>query len=456
LTIQEKTFVWEKDAFQADPHVFVRTLPKGGLLWCDGRHAQDLLRLRVAFVAGSATDPRSERGRARFLAHLLSHRLNLPENPARDLLPPGNARYRVRLSKEWLHIDVMARPADLHAILHHIQQRLLESPLQGISPNLLKQMREELQRSASRLTQAPLQERMDAYLYAGHPRGAYTDGRQRTFVGLSPQALQKGRALLFRSERLRILLVGRLDCKSALQETERLFSALDGSAPTFWLQKDAPNNLETSRRGRLLLAQDALFPYLLPPLTRKDALPLAMTTAIAHEELKRAIQSRFGRSLTLHREDRIFSSAGYLYWHLPQPLAHRGELQTLLRQAIGRLLMSPYNPPELQQIINSYRQEIGLNWADQMASSRGAMALLWSQMRLPDTNPHPYDWRRLLSSLQRQDARVFARRYLNQPATLLREQQPFSLQGIVFFVGSLLVLWFLLDMMIRRSRRHED
>ena len=138
------------------------------------------------------------------------------------------------------------------------------------------------------------------------------------------------------------------------------------------------------------------------------------------------------------------------------PALERSEVNDLLRKALGGLLMDPFDPPALVGHLETYRKEAALSWAERMGSAREAAALLWSQMRLPSSVDYAYDWRALSDTLKTSEVRDLARRYLRNVSMLRRGPEAFSMQRIVLLVGSLLMLWFFLDLMIRRARRTDD
>ncbi len=439
-----------------DPRVKVLSLETGLLSWCYANDARDVLRLRVAVAAGTANDPRTLRGQARFLSKLLAYRLGRPENPAKSPLPVGGARYHVTLQKDWILIDAFAQSASLRVILGHIAQRLQESPLRGVDASALQQIRSELMRASARFPSASFEERIDAFFYAEHPRGSYLRGQRRTYQSITPAMLEAAHKALYRAERVRVLLVGEISCDAAFSSVRSAFATLTGKGPTAYPILGAPENLATSRRGRMFLTQDLLLAYLLPPLRRKDALPLDFLLYVGQQEMERAFRQRFGESPKTKRILQSYPQSGYVLWLLPTPSLERLEVNDLLRKALGGLLMDPYDPPALTGYLDTYRKEATLSWAERMGSSREASTLLWAQMRLPASVDYAYDWRALGDGLKTPQVRDLARRYLRNVSLLRRGPEAFSLQRIVLLVGSLLMLWFLLDLMIRRARRFDE
>lgn len=439
-----------------DPQVKVLSLSTGLLSWCYASTARDVLRLRVAVAAGATTDPRKLRGQARLLSKLLAYRLSRPENPAKSPLAVGGARYHVTLQKDWVLIDALAQSASLGTILGHIAQRLQESPLSGVDASSLQQIRSELMRSSARFPAASLEERMDAYFYAEYPRGSYLRGQRRTYQTITPAMLVAAHKALYRAERVRVLMVGELSCEAAFSSVRSAFEKLAGKGPAVYPTEGAPENLVTSRRGRMFLTQDLLLAYLLPPLRRKDVLPLDFLLYVGQQELERSFLQRFSEIPQTKRIVQPYPQSGYVLWLVPMPAMERPEVDDLLRKALGGLLMDPYDPPALVGHLETYRKEAALSWAERMGSAREAATLLWSQMRLPSSVDYAYDWRVLSDMLKTSEVRDLARRYLRNVSMLRRGPEAFSMQRVVLLVGSLLMLWFFLDLMIRRARRTDD
>ncbi|MCB9639239.1 MAG: insulinase family protein [Myxococcales bacterium] len=445
-----------KGGLKQDTDVKVSMLPQSTLAWCYANKAPNVLRLRIAIAAGSSNDPRNLRGQSRFLAKLLAYRLNLPENPAQTPLPVGGTRYQVSLHKDWVFVDVFTRSSSLSVILKHIAKKIAEAPFQGLSLKTQKQIRSELARSAFGFPTVSLEERVDAYFYAGYPRGTFLRGQRRTFSSITSQQLQKAHKQLYSGEKIRVLMVGDLSCEKAFTALASAFTAISGKGPLSYPPRNAPENLATSQRGRLFLTQDLLFAYMLPSLQREDALPLDFLLHISREELERAFVQRFGETPRTKHILKAYPQSGYALWLIPMPSVGRPEMRDLLQKAIGGLLMSPYDPPSLVGHLETYKQETTLRWSEKMSSSQGTLSMLWEQMRLPSKVDYAYDWRTMSEALTTPSIRKLARHYLQRSSSLQRSPQAFSLQRVVLFIGSLLMLWFLLDLMIRRARRYDD
>lgn len=440
---------------KVDPSVETSITSKGMIVWCASNPRWHGVLMNLSIAAGPASDSPKHRGQARFLARLLETRLNLPKNPAQTLLPAGQGRYHVTLQKEWLQIHASLPKGGLREALLHLSERLAEAPTHGLPDTIVHDLRKELLASSGRFPALSAAERIDSFLYVNHPRGRFLRGRATAFQALRSEDLNAAHPKLYRAERMRLLLLGALDCGGLFSLAQDAFAKLPGTPKPLLRPFPGPGRLENAPRGRLFLPQEIFSLYLLPPLQREDAIPLEMTLSIAQEEIALALRKRFGEAVPFSSLAQPFEEGGYLLFSLPNPPTLRSEITKILRENLGKLLMSPYNPPMLESRILILRDEYQRHLQDATASIVKQKELLLAQLLLPSETNVAYEPLSVIRSIKPSTFRLLARRYLASPVPLVQSIQPFSLQRIVLFIGSLLALWFFLDLMIRRTRRED-
>jgi hypothetical protein len=90
-------------------------------------------------------------------------------------------------------------------------------------------------------------------------------------------------------------------------------------------------------------------------------------------------------------------------------------------------------------------------------SSEKTADLLFAQLQLPSKKyKYPRAIQPIIEKLTLPKMRQLARLYMGQSIALSGTHQPFSLQRVILFIGTLLLVWVLLDQTFRRSRKNEE
>ncbi|TNE44215.1 MAG: hypothetical protein EP343_31165 [Deltaproteobacteria bacterium] len=439
--------------YQPDSQVVVNKLPNGMLTWCKSQEAWKVVEVRFAVAAGSANDPKGLYGRSRFLAELLRKKLNQPKNPARSILPEGGQRYHVTLGKDWVEVRVRSTPKQLPDVLKHLTQSLQSFA----STKITKDMRDSLSKTSRTFPPPSLRERVDAYLFGGQPRGALLRGKKRTYRTIQPFALRSTYETLYSGNRMRLLLVGGLDCKATTSTLASTLGKLSRGKDEPLFVNSVPSGSGKSRP--LVSAQEIVMVYQLPDLFRHSYLPLVLLRDVAVREVQFQIQKKYGVTVKVHSYLKPSAKGGYLVLIAPtQPLARKQQTQ-LLKKALGWLQMKSYSPA-LEQRVHLYLQEIQLGLSQKLESSHGTAEVLWPQLLLPEppqqkASQAPAQVTPVLESVKPKSLRELALIFMNKDLSVARAMRPFSLRRIALFVGTIILIWLLLDIFLRRTRREE-
>ncbi len=392
-------------------------------------------------------------GRSRFLAELLRKKLNQPKNPARSILPEGGQRYHVKLGKDWVEVQVRSTPEQLPAVLKHLTQSLQSFA----NTKITKDMRDSLSKTSRTFPPPSLPERVDAYLFGGQPRGALLRGKKRTYRTIQPFALRSTFETLYSGDRMRLLLVGGLDCKAAASALASTLGKLPRGKDEPLFVNSVPSGAGKSRP--LVSAQEIVMVYQLPDLFRHSYLPLVLLRDVSVREVQHQIQKTYGVTVKVHSYLQPSAKGGYLVLIAPtQPLARKKQTQ-LLKKALGWLQMKSYTPA-LEQRVYLYLQEILLDLSQKLESSRGTAEVLWPQLLLPEpprqkAEQAPAQVTPVLESVKPKSLRELALLFMNKDLSVATAMRPFSLRRIALFVGTIILIWLLLDIFLRRTRREE-
>jgi predicted Zn-dependent peptidase len=435
--------------FVVDKSVVTTTLKNGLTAWCKPLSGTKTVHIRVGIAAGTSTDPKGLAGTARFLARLLEKRLNQPNNPPHSLLPAGGNQYKVEIQKDWITVTTTVSSKRVNEALKHIGKQLLAGPPQAIPST----MRKALKRSAGRFPPPSLDERVEAFLFSGQIRGALLRGKTRTFSKIAPFRLQTSHKELYQGHRIRLLVIGATDCAQTKGTVSAAFGPIKGEAnnkkPLF-----TEANVRASRR--MFLTQDLVHLYQLPTLYREDYLPLLLLQRLASKELTRALKQEFGGTFPLHTRLRTYEKHGYLLFVLPARSTRQRSVNKVLKNALGNLRMTPYKPA-LKQRLAMYLKTLQLSQIDEAGAMQAQADQLFAQLLLPAKKHRaPRSFAPLFKQMNPPAIRQLARKYMGQTVGLSSANRPFSLQRVLLFVVTLLLVWVLLDQTFRRSRRPEE
>lgn len=434
-----------------DTTVSVQTLKNGLTSWCKADRRWNMTQVYVSIAAGTATDPKGLYGTARFLARLLEKQINEPKRPPHSLLPPGGNRYTVKLGKDWVQIHSEIPADKVQEALRHIARVLHKGP----GANIPKSIQTYLKRSATRFPPPSLLERIDRYLFTKNARGELLRGDKRTFKNIRPFRLQTSYKSLYRGPRIRVLVVGNVECTNIQKNIQKGYQGLPKKAAEVTKKKTKKPAFRPS--GRLFLARELLHIYQLPTLERKDHLPLYIVGNIAKRELRRQLNREFGASFPFFARTRLSKQSGYMAYALPSSPSYRKKLEAKLKQALGSLRMHPYHPT-LKHRLQMYRERLALELKGMQESSRQTAQLLLAQLQLSSgAFPYPRAVQPLIQQINAQTVRKWARQYMGQVVSLKNARRPFSQERMILFIGMTLLLgWLLLDRTFRRSKKNEE
>ena len=448
----------QKFSLMRDHSVDVSLLPNKLLLWCQHRSYWKTVRLKIFIAGGSAFDPPELYGQARFLVYLLDQALNEPDNPAHSFKPSGANHYKVSLHKERIEIDVDLLPKQLGGALAHIVSMLKKVPKDSINTSV----RNFLIRSVGRYPPPSITEMIDARLFDGLARGVFFQGKKKTFSVLQPFAIQTAYSALFKAGNIRILIMSALPCKVVKNEINKSFLSLSNQGIKSILLRRKnyysarnKNASSTSRESRFFFARQMLLLYQLPELKRQDYISLLFVRYVAKQELKRALSRRFGEMFTVQSRMKLYFERGYLSFIFPKYSKKQQELKALSESAIGHLLMEPY-PPGIESRLKLYRDSFLLKLLREESSMSARMQQLSSQMLLSATFNYPMMAKPVLAGVTTLSFRKMARHFLVRSSVFAHHTQPSSFRNITMLLISILLLWFFLDLLIRRSRREEE
>lgn len=442
--------------YMRDESVKVTKLSNGLESWCQPMSGTKLAYIRLSVAAGTATDPRGLAGTARFIAELLKQKLNTPSLPPKQQLPKGGNLYEVELQKEWVHIKTQVHTSKLDVSLSHMAQSTKEAP-----GTPTKSLREMLRRSAGRFPPASLLERIDSTLYRREMRGRQLRGSARTFKVIRTFALNSRHGSLYRGPNMKLLVVGGVDCDKSLDTIKKTFGVLPGPKKKKPKTKQSRTLTGKMMRGlrqsmRPFLPQELIQVYMLPKIKREDWLPLNVLKHITEFELERSLSQKYGNQLPLHTAIQPFTDNGYMLFILPARAGSRRPLAKLLKATLGNLRMDPH-AATLKERIPTYLPRIRLKYQELMESPKERAEQLMGQLLLPSKRyPYPQAILPALKKLDGRSVRRLARMYMGQPKALSPSHPPFSLQRVILFIGTLLLVWVLLDQTFRRSRRNES
>ncbi|MBU49229.1 MAG: hypothetical protein CL920_11080 [Deltaproteobacteria bacterium] len=437
---------------RADKDVFVKTLSNGMLLWCMRQADWKFVELRILVAGGAASDPPKLHGRARFLSALLERTLNAPENPAKSPLPVGGAFYKVSLQKDWLVLKGRFAPNKLDLVLAHFAKALETLPPSTI-PNKL---RKSLAESTRKYPPPGVDERIDAQLFTGS-RAALLRGDAHTFNRLKSFALQTAHKEMFRAQGMRVLVSGGVDCAAFAGQAQKTLGSLPKHAPPKRIKhggrKFSP--FSAMQRQRWFAQNQVLLLYKLPSLSRLDVLPLRLLHYVTEKELQRTLTQKFGYPVPIRSRLRFSQKAGYMLFVLPATRANRKAIQEIAQRAVGQLLMDPY-PPLLEGRLALYRETFAETLLQQKESSLGVIEQLLPQQMLSAKEPFPFQSEPVLKTLATSSFRKIARHYLSNNSSALETEFPFTFRRLSLVLIGLLMLWFFLDLLIRRTRRYDE
>lgn len=438
--------------YQPDTSVTAKTLANGMQTWCKGQSAWSVVELRLAIAAGSAHDPKGLAGRSRLLATLLEKKLNQPKNPARSLAPPGGHRYHVSLGKDWVEVRLRASSSQIPAILKHLAtslQTFHKQPLTG-------EIRDALKKTARNYPPPSLTERVDAYLFDKQPRGQLLRGKRHTFSSIQSLAVLRTYEELYSANRMRLLLVGHVACDALSQTLEDTLGNLSRGKDAPLFPKATANAAGGSRS--LLASQDLFALFQLPPLHRRSYIPLHVLRRVADKELRFQLEKAYGAPVRVLDMVQPSAHHGYFLFAVPAQPLNRQVLQAKLKKILGRLQMKRYLPA-LEQRVKLYLDEVLTKLQQQQESSAGAANLLWTQLLLPphnNTHRPPPQLKPVLESLSPSTLRELALLFMSRDMSVSRPIRPFSMQRIALFIGTIILVWLLLDIVLRRTRRPDE
>lgn len=448
------TDILDRLPYQPDADVQVFSLPNGLLTWCKGRSNWSVIEIRMAIAAGTAHDPKGLYGRSRFLAYMLDKRLNQPQNPARSLFPPGALQYRVILGKDWVEIRLKTTANELPTALAHLSQTLatfVQMPIEKLH-------RDELSKSTGSFPPSMLSEQIESYMFGGQARGALLRGKKQTFQTIQPFALRSAHEKLYTANRIRLLLVGNVDCQKLPSLLQNTMNPLNKGKEEDLFVKSLVNN--SGNAHSLMNAQEVLLLYQLPPLHRRSYVPLYVLKEIISKELQHQTRQQWGVSLLSQTYIQRFAYGGYLMVMLPASSLDRTHSQKMLKQTLGRLQMKQYLPA-LEQRVKLYLRETMFEMQQLQESTQGSIQLLWPQMLLPVQSNQkelkaPAQILPTLEAINPVIVRELALSFMLQDISMFRSLRPFSMQRVFMFIGTIILIWFLLDVILRRSRRPEE
>lgn len=448
-----KKGILERLPSQPDKGVQVLKLPNGMLTWCKGQPSWNVVEIRLGVAAGTANDPKGLYGRSRFLAELLRSKLNQPKNPARSLVPAGGQSYQVLLSKDWVEIRLRSTKKQLPHVLKHLSTTINTFAKAKVT----KVMREKLGKTSRTFPPATLPERVDAYLFGGQPRGALLRGKKRTFKTIQPFALRSTYETLYSANRMRLLLVGGVDCKATASTLQSTLGKIPRGKDSALFVSSVPSGAGKSRP--LMAPQEVVMVYQLPELARHSYIPLLLLRDVAVREVQHQILKKYGVNVTLYNHLQPTAKGGYLVLVAPSRPLGRKELVQLLKKSLGWLQMKSYSPA-LEQRVQLYLNEVQLKLSQKLESSRGTAELLWPQLLLPNAseqkNPQPpAQIQPVIESVNPKSLRELALLFMNKDLSVARAMRPFSLKRIALFIGTIILVWLLLDIFLRRTRRED-
>ncbi len=437
-----------------DPNVQVISLGNGVLAWCQSKANWHIVEVRIGIAAGTANDPKGLFGRSRFLAHMLRKQLNQPKNPARSLFPPGDQRYRVILGKDWVEIRLRSTRKQIPSILSHIAQSLHTFQKQPLTSTL----RGELAKTASSFPPPMLSERVDAFLFGKQSRGALLRGRKSTFRSIQRLPLQTAYEALYSPNRMRVLVVGGVDCNEVKATMHKTWMILPrGKHSTLYTQASPNPSVNT----RSLLVRQQLFSlYQLPALHRQSYIPLQILQHVALRELSYQMNLKFGNPFPIQSYLQPSAKNGFLVVAIPAKPLSRGRLQKHIKQTLGELQMKRYRPT-LEQRVQLHLRETQMKLQQMQESSAGVAQLLWPQLLLPPQKAStakqpPSQLQPILKTLKPTTIRQLALLFMARDLSLRGANRPLSMQRIALFIGTIILVWLLLDIILRRTRRTEE
>jgi hypothetical protein len=440
-----------------DQSVQVNRLENGLLAWCQHRPEWRVVEMRFAIAAGSAHDPNGLHGRSRFVAQIFDELLNRPKNPAHSFFPPGGHRYKMTFDKDWVEIKIRFNSQQISVILEHLTQSIQQLPEQPISANI----RSILEKTADSFPPPRLFERIDAYLFPDHARGQFMRGERNTFRSIQPFALQTAAQQLYQAYRIRLLLVGGVNCQDLPDQLKSTLGQLPSKVQEpLWPKTSliSPDNKNAKRS--FLSVQESLSLYQLPALERNSYLPLYILYQVSRKELQHHLEQEFPSPFEPQSILRPYAHNGYIAFLLPSRPLQQSKLQQLHKKTLGRLQMKRYIPA-LEQRVQVYIREIQLQLQQLQESSAGTVALLWPQLLLPahddKAKDHPpIQLQPTLSNLQSSHIRELALLFMSKDLSISHEERPFSIERIALFIGTLILVWLLLDVTFRRSKKTDE
>ncbi len=433
--------------------VVASKLNNGLLLWCRQRPYWKVTRVMFAVKGGSAYDPPELYGQTRFAAYFLRMLLNQPENPARSFKPTGAAQYDVHLGKEALKITANLFPSQLPLTLNHIAKVMKKDIRYSITPWI----RNFLARSAGNYPPATLGELIDAYLFDGRAKGVFLRGRKKTFLTLQPFGLATAYKELFQPRNLRLLVMGPTSCSQVRRDVQSAFKRLVNVDKTYFEKKRRKHYLarmkKTSSRfwkKSLFLRNHAILLYRLPALQRQDFPKFLFTVFVAKKELERALKEHMSEQVRLTIVQQLYPQEGSLAFVVPSRAENATRLKKTLERAIGRLLMEPYSPA-LEARIELYRQQMLIDFREFHTSLRDFSQFLWQQFLFDAPFDFPVSLRPLLDKMTPEQFRKNIRHFLSE-SEIFSYKRTSSIQYMVTLMIMLFLLWFVLDLFVRRWR----
>jgi len=446
--------IWKRLSSSLDQKVQVTQLSNGLVAWCRSDSRWKNLEFRLAIAAGSSNDPKGLAGRSRLLAYLLDQELNRPENPARSLFPLGGHRYHLLFAKDWVELRFRLKATALPTSLAHIAKVLKAFAKKTITPD----MRNKWAKAAGNFPPPSLSERVDAHLFTGQARGILLRGKKNTFLNLQTFAIQSAYRQLYRASRMRLLVVGGLDCRQFKPLLKKNFGVLAKQDSGVLFPQTVLINTKRKPRS-LLFSEEFISLYKLPHLHRNNYLPLLIVSRVAIEEIKHQLVQKLASSFVPFSFLQPSATNGYFAIVLPSQQLARHRLKKLIKKTIGRLQMKQYLP-SLEQRVVLYLHELSLELEGLQESGAGTAELLWPQLLLPPAKAKqsalaPIKLNPLFQKLNPSILRELALHFMDKDHSLSRVSRPFSMQRIAFLIGSLFFIWLLLDLLLRRSRRSE-
>ena len=444
-----------------DPSVQSQQLGNGFVSWCRTHTLKDVVQIRLAIAAGAGQDPKRLYGRSRLLAQLLKRKLNRLQNPAQPSKELDKGRFEVRLGKEWIQVRAQVTKASLKNSLAKLGQTLKALAKEGVNKRELEKVLKKLSQSAGRFPPISTLERIDAYLFAKHARGRFLRGRKRSFRRLKKnEEVMKGFKSLFRADRMRLLVVGDVACKETNTLVQKSFGQLIGDkVDTF---KSVVSPMSAHHKGRFFLTNEVIQLYKFRKLTREDLMPLLFIHYVAEKELMRAFRKKFGELFPMKTALQTFPHAGYLFFAVPAPAPRQRQMRHLLQKTLGHLMTYPYEP-RLEGRIKAYKKSFLLHIRQKEHGMSSLLELLFAQMLLPSKikGKAPFSQREkavlgaTVRGMTLKGFREHALQFLKENVSLNRVQKPFSLQRIGLFIATLLLVWFSIDLFLRRGRRFD-